>query len=74
MGNDRPVEAMNETWMSPQLGVALLSKVYDPRSGDNIIELKDIVMGEPDPLLMRPPAGYRIVDETGPFEITIPHQ
>lgn len=28
---------------------------------------------EPDPALFKPPAGYRIIDETAPFPMTIPY-
>jgi hypothetical protein len=34
--------------------------------------MKDFTAAEPDPTLFMIPAGYQIVDETGPFTITVP--
>lgn len=72
MGNDLPVDSVNEMWTAQQLGTTVLSKSSDPRSGDSTMTLENIVAGEPDPSLLRPPAGYRVVDETGPFAVKLP--
>lgn len=72
MGNDRPVESVNEAWNAPQLGTSVVSTNSDPRIGDSTTELRDIVVGEPDPALLRPPVGYKIVEESGPFVLTLP--
>jgi hypothetical protein len=67
LGNDQPVDSVNELWNIPQLATTLLSKSSDPRFGDVTSTLDDIVSGEPDPSLLLPPSGYRIIDEAGPF-------
>ena len=36
----------------------------DPRTGEQIVALKDIRRAEPDPTLFAIPAKYRTVDET----------
>jgi hypothetical protein len=55
--------------MSAELSLAVLSKHVDPRSGENITRLTNIDRAEPPADLFTPPADYKIVDETGPFEI-----
>jgi hypothetical protein len=50
----------------------VLSKGNDPRYGENTIALKNINLAEPDAALFQPPPGYQIVDENGPFRITVP--
>ncbi len=58
-----------ENWFSPDLKVLVLSKNTDPRSGESVTRLQNVVAGEPDPSLFIPPADYTIVDEKGPFQI-----
>ena len=57
---------MNETWSSRQLGVVVMTKTIDPRSGDNTMKLTDISLVEPDPALFMPPADYTIKDMGSP--------
>ncbi|HLI83001.1 MAG TPA: hypothetical protein VKV17_03735 [Bryobacteraceae bacterium] len=67
-GNDRPFSVTYETWTSPDLkGLTVLSKMNDPRSGENTTRLTNISRDEPDPGLFQPPPDYQVVDETGPF-------
>jgi hypothetical protein len=62
VGNDREIVVMNETWSSKELGVVVLTKTVDPRSGDTTMKLTDISRVEPDPALFMPPADYTIKD------------
>lgn len=71
LGNDRPVTTINELWMSPQLGVIVSSTNLSPSGNKMTMMLKDVSVAEPDPSLFQVPAGYQIVDETGPFTIHI---
>ncbi len=64
-GNDRPVTIVNETWMSPDLKIMVLSKNSDPRSGESTTRLTNISRGEPDPSLFQVPPDYEIV-KNGP--------
>ncbi len=68
-GNDREIHVVTETWMSPDLKMAVYRKMSDPRTGDNIMRLTNISRNDPDPQLFQPPADYQVVDETGPFSI-----
>jgi hypothetical protein len=68
-GNDRPIARTNETWMSPELKVVVLSKTSDPRSGEQTQKLINIDRSEPDPSLFQPPPDYAIVDEKADFTI-----
>jgi hypothetical protein len=68
-GNDRPIVATTESWFSPQLRTTVRTKQSDPRTGEHTTELRDISLAEPDPTLFQAPAGYQIVDETGPFKV-----
>ena len=71
MGNDRPVVTTMENWISPEFNITILSKTTDPRSGESVRALVNIRLTEPDPSLFQVPEGYAIVDETGPFTITV---
>lgn len=68
-GNDREIHVITETWMSPDLKMAVYRKTSDPRTGDNIMRLSNISRNDPDPQLFQAPADYQMVDETGPFSI-----
>jgi hypothetical protein len=71
MGNDRPISITVETWMSPDLNVVISSKTSDPRQGDRIQTLFNISRAEPAAALFQMPQGYQVINETGPFTITI---
>jgi hypothetical protein len=62
VGNDRPVTTTNEIWTSRELGMPVLTKMSDPRSGVTTMRLFNISRAEPDASLFQPPAGYEIVD------------
>lgn len=68
-GNDRPITSTNETWMSPELKVVILSKMSDPRTGEQTQRLINISRSEPDPSLFQPPPDYTVVDEKADFTI-----
>lgn len=68
-GNDQPITQVQEHWYSPQLGREILGKRFDPRSGETVTRLTDIVLAEPDPALFQVPADFTIVDEKAPFNI-----
>ena len=70
-GNDKPLDLPDEVWQAVQLGVTIFSKGMTPGGGEQLSTLDQIVVGEPDPAKMRPPAGYRVIEETGPFIVTI---
>lgn len=68
-GNDRPFHLVVESWVSPDLKENILSKTVDPRYGETTTRLIHINRAEPSADLFLPMPGYRVVDETGEFEI-----
>jgi hypothetical protein len=56
-----------ETWKSPELKIDLVTRSSNGY-GSRLINLS---RAEPDPALFRPPADYRVVDETAPFSMTV---
>jgi hypothetical protein len=69
VGNDRPISRICEMWMARDLGVIVLRTCSDPRFGDTTFRAKNLSTAEPDPSLFQVPAGYQIVEETGPVTL-----
>jgi len=65
MGNERPIDIINETWYSPELQMVVMSKHSDPRSGDVVYTLTNIQRAEPDPSLLQVPGDYQLREESG---------
>jgi len=65
--NDPPRTFTVESWRSPELQVLIYSKTTDQDGSGSIFALQDLSKAEPDPALLRPPAGYQIVDEKEGF-------
>jgi len=62
IGNLNPINVVTERWSSKELQMAVLITRRDPRSGDTVYRLSNIVRAEPPPDLFTVPADYRIVD------------
>ena len=56
-----------ETWTATELKIELAVS----SSNGYAHRLINLTRSEPDPALFAPPAGWRVVDETGPFPMTI---
>lgn len=67
--NDRPITVTRETWTSPELKIAVLTKHSDPRNGESTDRLTNIDLSEPALSLFQPPPGYKIVEE--PERVTL---
>ena len=61
IGNERPIEMVNERWYSPELQVVVLSKHKDPRMGETTYKLTNLRRGEPLKSLFEVPADYTVV-------------
>jgi hypothetical protein len=61
IGNTKPEPIVKEFWYSPVLGLNMVTKRFDPRTGSQDFLVNHLVQGEPDPKLFVPPSGYRIV-------------
>jgi hypothetical protein len=62
IGNNSAIEVVKEFWYSPQLGINLIEKRVDPRSGTENFTVSDISIGEPDAKMFAPPADFKMVD------------
>jgi TonB family protein len=60
IGNERPIEMVNEAWYSPELRMMILVKRDDPRFGESTYRVTNISRGEPDAQLFRVPSYYTI--------------
>ena len=66
IGNTLPMELVRETWYSPELQVAVMSKFRDPRSGETTYRLTNLTRSEPDHSLFGVPADYNVSDGKKP--------
>ena len=67
VGNDKPLVIVSERWVSPELGLTLLSRHSDPRLGTTTYRLTGIDRREPPAALFETPPGYTV--EEGPVLI-----
>lgn len=66
--NGRSLNRTQEDWRDPRTGESLLTKLTSDNM-DMTATLLRYAPGDPDPALFRIPAGYTVVDETGPFQV-----
>ena len=69
IGNVLPIDIVSERWFSPELQMAVLIRRSDPRSGETIYRLTNIIRAEPPDALFTVPAGYDIRDGKLAFRI-----
>ena len=69
IGNDRAIQVVDENWFSPELQMTVMSKHNDPREGETVYKLTNIIRAEPDPALFRVPPDYD-VNEVNPIPRT----
>jgi hypothetical protein len=62
-GNDRVLMVVREIWESYDLGITLLRKSFDPRSGDSIKRMTNLKQTEPDAALFQVPTNYTVKEE-----------
>ena len=62
-GNDRPIVVVSEVWDSSDMGMRLLEKISNPRTGDMERRMTNLSRTEPDPSLFQVPADYTIKGE-----------
>jgi hypothetical protein len=71
IGNLQPIKVVSEQWFSPDLQVLVMTRHTDPRSGETIYKLQNIVRAEPDRSLFTVPADYTL-KESGIREPLMP--
>jgi hypothetical protein len=60
-GNQKAEPIVKEFWYSPRLGLNLVTRRFDPRSGSQNFVVDHLSLDEPDPKTFEPPADYRVV-------------
>ena len=60
IGNVLPIEVVTERWYSRELQMPVLISRRDPRSGDSVYRLRNIVKTEPPPDLFLVPPDYQV--------------
>ena len=62
IGNSAPVDNTKEFWYSPKLGLNMQVLRLDPLHGDQLFNVTDLKLAEPDSRLFVLPAGCKVVD------------
>ena len=62
IGNEQPLLIVSEQWFSPELKVLVMTKHSDPRTGETIYRLTNILQTEPTRSLFEVPADYTVRD------------
>jgi hypothetical protein len=62
IGNVRAIETVTERWYSSELKVVVLSRRVDPRFGETVYRLRNIVRTEPAAALFQVPSDYKQED------------
>ena len=67
IGNELPIDIVNERWYSPELQVLVMTRHIDPRFGENSYKLTNISRTEPARELFEIPAGYALKEAPAPM-------
>ena len=62
IGNDKPIQIVDEVWRSPELQVIVHSAHSDPRMGSTTYSLQNISRSDPSPTLFQVPVDYTMKD------------
>jgi hypothetical protein len=60
IGNAQEIRIVSEQWFSDDLQVLVMTRHNDPRSGENVYRLQNILRAEPDQTLFSVPTDYTI--------------
>jgi hypothetical protein len=66
IGNQLPIEIVSERWYSPELQVVVMTRRSDPRFGETVYRLTNIVRAEPPAELFEVPPDYTVEEPRGP--------
>jgi hypothetical protein len=59
-GNDRPIESTRESWYSSELRLVVMTATKDPRFGETVMKLNNLVRDEPPADLFQVPPDYTL--------------
>lgn len=65
IGNEQPIEIVNERWYSPELQVVVMTRHSDPRFGETTYRLINIQRSEPSSTLFQVPSDYTVKEGPG---------
>jgi hypothetical protein len=65
LGNQRAIVITSERWYSAEIDAVVSSKTSDPRFGETIYKLVNVVREEPAPDLFTIPSGYELQADAG---------
>jgi hypothetical protein len=60
IGNAQEIRIVSEQWFSDEIQALVMTRHSDPRSGENVYRLVNILRAEPDPALFQVPADYTV--------------
>lgn len=60
IGNVEPIQVVTERWYSPDLQMDVLVRRSDPRTGDSVVQVTNIVRSEPAPSLFEVPPDFQV--------------
>lgn len=64
IGNERAIEIVFERWYSTELQVVMMTRNSDPRSGETVYRLTNVIRKEPSADLFKLPSDYTVVEPT----------
>jgi hypothetical protein len=62
VGNAQEIKIISEQWTSDELQLLVMTRHSDPRSGESVYRLRNVLRAEPDPSLFTVPADYTLVE------------
>ena len=65
VGNEQPIQIVNERWYSPELQIVVMTRHSDPRFGETTYRLTNIQRAEPSPALFQVPSDYSVKEGPG---------
>ena len=60
IGNEQPINIVDERWFSPDLQTVVMTRHSDPRSGETVFRLTNINRSEPARMLFEVPSDYTV--------------
>lgn len=66
IGNEQPIQIVDERWFSPELQVVVMTRHSDPRAGETTYRLTNITRTEPSAALFQVPADYTVKEAPAP--------
>ncbi|HEX7175028.1 MAG TPA: hypothetical protein VF240_07080 [Pyrinomonadaceae bacterium] len=60
IGNEQPINIVDERWYSPELQTVVMTRHSDPRSGETVFRLTNINRSEPARTLFEVPSDYTV--------------